>query len=151
MPLSPRERRRGKRSALAYSWSKTRYSANITSCCGLLIRCRTTSSVRSGRRNSKNHKITRDKRKEKRLYRSRPLRRAVYFENLILWRGTDMANKKQHINSEGTLLHSIEISDKQIEIFARRLLPEIKRFFADEDIRREFEEWQRKRQDVKTE
>jgi len=36
-------------------------------------------------------------------------------------------------------------SDKQTEIFARRLLPEIKRFFADEDMRKEFEEW-RKRQ-----
>jgi len=57
-----------------------------------------------------------------------------------------MANKKQHINSEETQSQGIEISDKQIEIFARRLLPEIKRFFADEKIRWEFEEWQRNRQ-----
>jgi len=70
----------------------------------------------------------------------------LYFENLILWRGKDMANKKQQTNNERTQPHTIEISDKQIEIFARRLLPEIKRFFANEDIRREFEEWQRKQQ-----
>ncbi|MCL2164914.1 MAG: hypothetical protein FWH55_11110 [Oscillospiraceae bacterium] len=61
-----------------------------------------------------------------------------------------MANKKQHTNSKGNQSLGIEISDKQIEIFARRLLPEIKRFFADEDIRREYEVWQRKRQDDKT-
>ena len=46
--------------------------------------------------------------------------------------------------------HNIEISEKQIEIFARRLLPEIKKFFADEIIRKEFEEWQRKQQDGKS-
>ena len=38
-----------------------------------------------------------------------------------------------------------EVTAAQIELLARRLLPEIKRFFANEDIRREFEEWQRKR------
>ena len=62
-----------------------------------------------------------------------------------------MANKKKHISSDGTQTHSIEISDKQIEIFARRLLPEIKRFFADEDIRREFEEWQREQRNEEVE
>jgi len=36
-------------------------------------------------------------------------------------------------------------SDKQTEIFARRLLAEIKRFFADEDTRKAFEEWRKKR------
>jgi len=40
---------------------------------------------------------------------------------------------------------AFEISEKQIEILARRLLPEIKKFFANEDIRKEFEEWQRER------
>jgi len=40
----------------------------------------------------------------------------------------------------------LEIPDKQIEIFARRLLPEIKRYFANEDVRREFEEWKQERQ-----
>lgn len=47
--------------------------------------------------------------------------------------------------------HDIEISENQIEIFARRLLPEIKKFFADENIRKEFEEWQKKRQHGKNE
>jgi len=42
-------------------------------------------------------------------------------------------------------IQRIEISDKQIEIFARRLLPEIKKFFANENIRKEFEEWQNKK------
>ena len=57
--------------------------------------------------------------------------------------------KKFQINGEVNLSQGIEISNEQIEIFARRLQPEIKRFFADEGIRREFEEWQRIRQDVK--
>ena len=38
----------------------------------------------------------------------------------------------------------VEIPEKQIEIFARRLLPEIKRFLSDEKMQSEFEEWQRK-------
>ena len=41
---------------------------------------------------------------------------------------------------------TIKITDQQIEIFARRLLPEIKRYFANEDVQREFEEWKRKQQ-----
>jgi len=41
---------------------------------------------------------------------------------------------------------NIKVSEEQIEILARRLLPEIKRVFADESIRQEFEQWQRKRQ-----
>ena len=45
--------------------------------------------------------------------------------------------------------NSLEISEKQIEILARRLLPEIKKYFADENIRKEFEEWQGKRQGEK--
>ena len=43
-----------------------------------------------------------------------------------------------------------QVSEKQIEILARRLLPEIKKFFANEDIRKEFEEWQRKQRDNDT-
>ena len=34
-----------------------------------------------------------------------------------------------------------EISDKELELFARILLPEIKKYFADEDIKAEFEQW----------
>ena len=48
--------------------------------------------------------------------------------------------------SENAQTPSIEVSEMQIEIFARRLLPEIKRFFADEKIRHEFEEWQQRKQ-----
>jgi len=44
-----------------------------------------------------------------------------------------------------TQIYGFEITDKQIEIFARRLMPEIKRYLADEDVRREFEEWLRER------
>jgi len=39
-----------------------------------------------------------------------------------------------------------KISEKQIEIFARRLLPEIIRFFANENINREFIEWQKRKE-----
>ena len=33
-------------------------------------------------------------------------------------------------------------SQEQIDAFARRLMPEIKKFFADEQIQKEFAEWQ---------
>ena len=42
----------------------------------------------------------------------------------------------------------IEVSEKQIEILARRLLPEIKKFFADKNVKKEFKEWQEKKQKV---
>jgi len=45
----------------------------------------------------------------------------------------------------------VEFSDEQVEIFARRIMPEIKKFFADENVKKEFEEWQRKRQEIKIE
>ena len=32
-------------------------------------------------------------------------------------------------------------TQKQIDILARRLMPEIKKFFADEKIQKEFAEW----------
>ena len=32
-------------------------------------------------------------------------------------------------------------SDEQIDALARRFMPEIKRFFADDEIQREFAEW----------
>ena len=38
----------------------------------------------------------------------------------------------------------IEFSDEQIEIFARRIMPEIKKYFANENVKKEFKEWQRK-------
>lgn len=36
---------------------------------------------------------------------------------------------------------SFAISEREVEILASRLLPEIKKFFADEEIRKEFEKW----------
>lgn len=43
----------------------------------------------------------------------------------------------------------MEVSEKQIEILARRLLPEIRKFFADEMIRKEFEQWREDKQNNK--
>ena len=57
-----------------------------------------------------------------------------------------MTERVHKSNSKSNQAKDLNITDKQIEIFARRLLPEIKRFFADEDIRKEFEEWRRKQQ-----
>jgi hypothetical protein len=34
-------------------------------------------------------------------------------------------------------------SDEQINDLARRFMPEIKRFYADDEIQREFAEWQK--------
>ena len=39
----------------------------------------------------------------------------------------------------------IKIPEKQIEMFARRLLPEIKQYFADEKVKKDFQEWQNRR------
>jgi len=57
-----------------------------------------------------------------------------------------MAESNKKGNSGNTQTLGIEISDRHIEIFARRLLPEIKRFFTGDGIRKEYEDWQRKRQ-----
>jgi hypothetical protein len=43
----------------------------------------------------------------------------------------------------------LKVSEKQIEILARRLLPEIRKFFADENIRKEFEEWRKNKPNEK--
>ena len=40
-------------------------------------------------------------------------------------------------------------SDEQIDALARRLMPEIKRFFADEQIQQEFADWQERQIAVK--
>jgi len=61
-----------------------------------------------------------------------------------------MAKYEKKGKSVNTQTQGIEISEGQIDVFARRLLPEIKRFFADESMRQEFEEWQRKQQNNKT-
>jgi hypothetical protein len=38
-------------------------------------------------------------------------------------------------------------SDEQIDALARRFMPEIKKFFADEQVRQEFAEWQERQAD----
>jgi hypothetical protein len=35
-----------------------------------------------------------------------------------------------------------DISDRELELLARMLLPEIKKFFADKEVKKEFELWQ---------
>jgi len=37
------------------------------------------------------------------------------------------------------------ISDQNLKFLAHRLLPEIKKYFADEKVKKEFEEWLKKR------
>ena len=44
----------------------------------------------------------------------------------------------------------IEYSEEQVEMFARRIMPIIKRYFADENVRKEFEEWKKKQKENKT-
>jgi len=52
--------------------------------------------------------------------------------------------KKDTISSAAQTM-DIEISDKQIEIFARRLLPEIMKLFSNGDVQREFDKWLKNR------
>jgi hypothetical protein len=50
-------------------------------------------------------------------------------------------------------LHTVTIpadftpSDEQIDALARRFMPEIKKFFADEQVQREFADWQERQAD----
>ena len=55
-----------------------------------------------------------------------------------------MAKKELNSGCKSKQSPGIVITEKQIEVFARRLLPEVKKFYADEGIRREFEKWMRK-------
>ena len=79
-------------------------------------------------------------------------RRSAYINNfspasagIVLWK-FNIFMEAQNLMAKKIQANSLEISEKQIEILARRLLPEIKKYFADENIRKEFEEWQGKRQ-----
>ncbi|MCL2578397.1 MAG: hypothetical protein FWE32_00015 [Oscillospiraceae bacterium] len=56
-----------------------------------------------------------------------------------------MAKQILNSTSDDKQAPRLAITDKQVEILARRLMPEIKRFFADEDVRREFELWKNAR------
>jgi hypothetical protein len=55
---------------------------------------------------------------------------------------------KAPANKPTQLATHIAVTEKQIEVLARLLLPEIKRFFADENVRREFKQWKQERQNV---
>jgi len=44
-----------------------------------------------------------------------------------------------------------KITEKQIELFARRLLPEIKQYFSNEKVQAEYKKWQTTRNSNKTE
>jgi len=43
----------------------------------------------------------------------------------------------------------IVITDKQAEVLARLFLPEIKRYFADENVQKEFDDWKQAQQQAK--
>ena len=55
---------------------------------------------------------------------------------------------KLNRNSEDTDMGKIEyeIPDRELELLARMLMPEIKKFFADEEVQREFEQWNAQRE-----
>jgi hypothetical protein len=54
------------------------------------------------------------------------------------------SRKKKAVTNDDTVPTAFVPSQEQIDAFARRLMPEIKKFFADENIRQEFIEWQDK-------
>jgi hypothetical protein len=41
---------------------------------------------------------------------------------------------------------TIDVTDEQMKRLSKRLLPEIKKFFADEKVKQEFEEWKQNQQ-----
>ena len=49
--------------------------------------------------------------------------------------------KSEPILHTETFLTDFVPTQEQIETLARRMMPEIKKFFADEQIQREFAEW----------
>jgi len=59
------------------------------------------------------------------------------------------APKTQPILHTDTEPVNFNPSQKQIDTLARRLMPEIKKFFADEQVQREFAEWQAKQNAIK--
>ena len=42
--------------------------------------------------------------------------------------------------------YDVEISDNDMKLLAHKLLPEIKKYFSDEKIQKEFKEWLQKKQ-----
>ena len=58
-------------------------------------------------------------------------------------RRQSMNTNKKHIDNNNIQSIKLKITDKQTEMLARRLLPEINKFYADLDVRKEFEEWKK--------
>jgi len=56
--------------------------------------------------------------------------------------------KIEYIRQDGTYMETTdyEIPDRNLELLARLLLPQIKEFFADEEAKKEFELWQAQRE-----
>ena len=54
--------------------------------------------------------------------------------------------KTNTISSADTVLADMVPTDEQIDMLARRLMPEIKRFFADEQVQQEFARWQERKE-----
>jgi len=60
--------------------------------------------------------------------------------------------KPQKINTalyNESISTDIATSQEQIDALARRLMPEIKKYFADEQVQQEFAIWQEKQKTVK--
>ena len=49
--------------------------------------------------------------------------------------------KTNTVQSADTVLADMDLTKEQIDALARRLMPEIKRFFADEQVQQEFARW----------
>ena len=54
------------------------------------------------------------------------------------------SRKKNAVRNDDTVPAAFVPSQEQIDAFALRLMPEIKKFFADETVRQEFAKWQDK-------
>ena len=62
--------------------------------------------------------------------------------------GYDPMNKPRKTNTmpnAETVLSYIVPTEDQIDMLARRLMPELKRFFADEQVQQEFAKWQERK------
>ncbi|MCL2247989.1 MAG: hypothetical protein FWC13_01820 [Oscillospiraceae bacterium] len=58
--------------------------------------------------------------------------------------------QKSSTNKFNSLIsQTTDVSDEQIILLSKRLLPEIKRYFADEKIRKEFESWKNNQESEK--
>jgi len=64
---------------------------------------------------------------------------------MTIMKKSQTANMEINIETVPT---GFEPTQAQIDALTKRLMPEIKRYFADEQIQREFEDWQNKQSPV---